>query len=489
MISSIVYKSKIKRYEERDFNIYIPGLKNFNFINSSSELLEYTPSIPNLGYAGPLILDCYEGICREYNDHRNYDHDDDYDPYAYNFFTQYNFFSSSIKSILNSNLSEIKSFRSKPGGKDPDDYKDYAIYSCSKDCALENKCHSCPSYAASKYGTCHHIINDLYDKAKYCYASNIIYRWNGLLFTRENMTTFNKYSYATNAFSKTEDCPLNYKMCGFLDDDKNKLCLPNEAECPANYIVFGSSPPSDGHNYKNVTLGNIQIYYTNEYVQEGTIIDGLFVDSDYKKAYVKGCHQIAWENLDDLMKDNKNIYINENVNRNGRAYLKWCSPGHDRSINLGEMRKIHKEYSNNVSINKYIIDTIDESDVDKGFIFGFIIMSALFIFVIGNLIGKYSLRRDSNCCICFPVKCNNIYSYSIFFFIFGFASILTNVEFIRFGDELDKIEKNITNFNIDYNDVDIPNLIRINKALFSLYFIFLAFIIAFFITYCCIKSH
>ena len=493
MISSIAYSLKIERYKERDFNIYLPGLKSFNFISSSSKLREYTPSIPNLGYAGPLILDCYEGICREYNDHRNYDYDDDdydYDPDDYTFFTQYNFFSSNIKNFLNSNLSEIKSFRSKPGDNDPDGYRDYAIYECSKDCALEGKCQSCPSEASSKYGKCYHIKNDFYNKTKYCYASNIIYRWNGLLFTRENMTDFKTYSYATNAFSKNEICPGNYKMCGFLDDDKNKLCLPDKAECPANHIEFGNSPPSDGHNYKTAILGNLQIYYTNEYENEGTIIEGLFVDSDYKEVYVKGCQTIAKGNLDDLMKDNyENIYIKENVNRNGNAYLKWCSPGHDRNINLTQMRKNYKEYTNNVTINKYIVDIYDASSVDKGFIGGFILMSALFIFVIGNLIGKYSQMRNSNCCICFLLKCNNIYSYSIFFFIFWFGSLMTNVEFIRYGNELDKIEKNMTNLNIDYDDVDIPNLIRINKALFSLYFIFLAFIIAFFITYCCIKSH
>ena len=190
------------------------------------------------------------------------------------------------------------------------------------------------------------------------------------------------------------------------------------------------------------------------------------------------------------MKDNyENIYINEKVNRNGRAYLKWCSPGHDRNINLTEMRNNYKEYSNNVSINKYIIDSIGYSTVLRGFFIGFILMLALFIFVLGNLIGKYSERRGINCCICFLVKCDNIYSYSIFFYFFCFASMITNGEFIMYDSVLTKIEKNITNFDIHYDDVEIRNLIRINKALFSLYFIFVACIIAYFITYCCIKSN
>lgn len=292
-ISSFIYYCKMRRHQENDFNIYIPGLKSFNFIDSYARYREYTPYISNLGYAGSLYLDCYEGICTEYNDHRNYDRDDsDDDPD--DFFLQYNFFLSSIKSNLYNNLSEIKSFALEPG-EDPDKYKEYAIYACSKDCALEGKCHSCPPKAASKYGTCHYKKYDIYNKNKYCYASNIIYKWNGLLFTRVNVTNYSKYSYGTNAFSKTEESPLNYKICGYLDEDKNKLCLPRSAECPVNHIEYGTSPPSDGHNYKSVDFSNLAIYYTNEYEQEGIIIDGLFVDSDYKKRYIKAAVQLQMD--------------------------------------------------------------------------------------------------------------------------------------------------------------------------------------------------
>ena len=65
--------------------------------------------------------------------------------------------------------------------------------------------------------------------------------------------------------------------------------------------------------------------------------------------------------------------------------------------------------------------------------------------------------------------------------------MITNGEFIMYGKTLELIKDNITIYNINYDDVDISNLIRINKALFSLYFIFMAFIIAFFISYCAIK--
>ena len=303
------------------------------------------------------------------------------------------------------------------------------------------------------------------------------------------MSTYRTYSYGKNAFSKTENCPLNYKMCGFLDDDKNKLCLPKDQKCPINHIEYGSSPPTDGHNYESITLNNLTIYYSNEFQNEGTIIEGLFVDSDHRKKYIKGCYTITTGYLDDLMRDNyETIYINENVNRNGKAYLKWCSPGHDQiNINLTEIRMNYKEYTDNLTINEYIINTNNSSSIIIGFIIGFILFIALYIFVLGNLMGKYAQMRNSNCCICFQRVKYSIIPYIIFFFIFAFASMITNVEFIMYGKTLELIKDNITIYNINYDDVDISNLIRINKALFSLYFIFIAFIIAFFISYCVIK--
>lgn len=101
------------------------------------------------------------------------------------------------------------------------------------------------------------------------------------------MSDYKTYSYATNAFSKSENCPLNYKMCGFLDEDMNKVCLPKEENCPINHIEYGPSPPTDEHNYENIILNNLTIYYSNKFENDGIIIDGLFVDSDYKKNILK----------------------------------------------------------------------------------------------------------------------------------------------------------------------------------------------------------
>lgn len=152
MLSAFIYYIKMKSYEENDTNIYVPGLKNFNFIKSNKSI-EYTPNIPNLGYAGPLYLNCYEGICKEYKDHRNYDRDDDDidDDFYTDFFSQYNFPYLNIKGFLYNNLSEFKSFIKDNNG---DEYKEYALYKCSRECAIgeDHKCKSCPSTAVSIYG-------------------------------------------------------------------------------------------------------------------------------------------------------------------------------------------------------------------------------------------------------------------------------------------------------------------------------------------------
>ena len=257
ILSLIIYNFKMKKYKEFDTNIYTPGIKSFDFTFNNLDKFEYRPDVSNLGYTGPLSFECYEGVCTQfyddgdYNDDNRYiDDDDDYDSY----FTYYNFFTSKIQDNLNiNNITEVKSFSS----------KESIQYICSESCATIGYCKKCNnmhSYSTS----CRHIIDTPnYNKEKYCYAYNLIFKWKKYLFTKINNTNYKQYSYATNAILPNETCPNNYRICGILDVFGHKLCIKNSISCPINNIVSGNLP-SDGLNYKKVFFNNLTIYYTNK---------------------------------------------------------------------------------------------------------------------------------------------------------------------------------------------------------------------------------
>ena len=190
-----------------------------------------------------------------------------------------------------------------------------------------------------------------------------------------------------------------------------------------------------------------------------------------------------------MVQDNRYIYKNEDFYSylDKRAYLKWCVPGHDNKIDLIKMREDYKIYINNVSINQYIVEA-SHSAVIVLFTFAIIFIMALYIFIIGILIGKCSEKRNSSSCLCFQRRITKISHYALFFSVFIFSSLVVNINFIIYGDTLKGIQKNITLYNISYNDVDISSLSRINTVLVTFYFLFFAFIISFFISYCFITE-
>lgn len=49
---------------------------------------------------------------------------------------------------------------------------------------------------------------------------------------------FTYLDYLKNAKSEKEKCDIGYKQCGILDTAKNKMCLPENATCPINFITF-----------------------------------------------------------------------------------------------------------------------------------------------------------------------------------------------------------------------------------------------------------
>ena len=61
-----LYIYKIGKFEENEPFIDLSGIQSFSFDKTTLNNPEYKSSIPNLGYTGDLIFDCYEGKCTYY---------------------------------------------------------------------------------------------------------------------------------------------------------------------------------------------------------------------------------------------------------------------------------------------------------------------------------------------------------------------------------------------------------------------------------------
>ena len=58
----------------------------------------------------------------------------------------------------------------------------------------------------------------------------------------------------------------------------------------------------------HVQFNNLSLYYTNEAVETGRIIEGLFVDSEYYIQYEGGCEILEQGIIQELLDDNGNVY-------------------------------------------------------------------------------------------------------------------------------------------------------------------------------------
>ena len=338
-IKYCLYIYKIKKVEENNPFIDLSGIQNFSFVKAPSNEPEYNSQISNLGYTGELIFDCYKGICK-------------YEPKS----------TSQIKECQNYKYCYTEKIEDKT-------YCNFFKYESSKQCR-ENyvaKCNACYKYYDYSYINCtcsNRSDTNYYSYLDSCYADNIIYNWKNLTYNRNNQT-FSNFNYSNNAFPSNEKCPSNMHQCGILDEFGNKLCYPIENECPINYITLNSSDKN--YSYNEYTIDGVKIYYTNKAIEDGKVLGGFYVDSDLMIKYNIGeCQIIDTSKISDLLNSQKNKlyrnnlkfdpYKDENIDKKGKAYLKWCIPGVGKERNITLVKQLTKDYELNRTINKNIID-------------------------------------------------------------------------------------------------------------------------------------
>ena len=467
-------------------DIYITGIISFDFAKDSYNI-RYIPGISNLGNTSLVRVDCYRGLCQK---RRGYDYNNQNSYISY-----YNYFSSKIEEFTtknNNNKIKRKIISFYEDDDEDGEYVDYFNFNCAKECFTkqEKYCYVCPNEYDSSEGKCQFYSNDYYDSRKYCLANHLILKWKGHLYSRVNATYYQKYSYIKSAILPNESCPTNTKLCGFLDDYGNKLCISKYEDCPINKIVISDIMPYDGYHYNYIKFNNITIYYTNEANETGKIIEGFFADSDYFIQYKNGCEIVDEGTIEELIKDNRKIYPNYKKKTGiEKSYLKICNYGHDRKINLIEWRKLSEEYTKNKDLNEKVINKIRDGNLITS-IFGYLVFivygAILFLIIYPILFKEKENDNDSNLII--------VNRMGLFFFIFfgGWTIIFS----ILFDGRLKDLKYEIRE-NKDYFNWNIYSaLVKVNKAFYIIYIIYMSLVIisrlVYYIIICknkCIRIH
>ena len=421
-ISLIVISDKIKSYEEippQDRDIY--GIGSFNF-EKNNDPVEYVREIAHLGETGTPSFDCYSGTCigEEEED------DDDYYYYYYKslFFTKNNFTNTSTSNnIMRKNLTkEIKDFRYI--------YFNEIDYQCSRDCAINQKeyCLCSRGYYPTN-GTCDYRERTSYNISKFCYSNDIIFKWKGYLYNRTLLT----YSYIQDVILPNETCPSHKKLCGVLDENGHKLCLPLDKRCPINRIAVNKIP-SDGYNYTSVKIDNITLYYTNEAIKDGRIIKSIMADSTIN--ILNDCEILDIIPLKDLMEYNRNIYSEQKniITSEDKAYLKWCPAFNYGLTDLTKKREEYKIYLNIKNINEYIVkplnDNKDNNDANIAKFMGTVIhIIGLYLFA-STLIRKYKRKNTGEHCM------DTFGGLNLFGILYGFPCIALAAFSLEYHDNL-----------------------------------------------------
>ena len=281
--------SKIKNLEkrsEKNDDIIISGLRSFNFTDSSSSKPIYYTSDANLGLAGELYLDCYSGTCSR----------------------------TIAESGPRQHCEKVNDCIV--------EYVDYVytdidiVENCSKQC-LELKrttCDVCPYDYDSRTGVCSNKTNDDYENGKACIGDNTIYFWKGKKYDIEKIQAFQTkiYTYANDAKLKEEECPMNTKNCGILDDNENKLCLPNDSDCPVN--IISDTKLNDNFDYSSTIIDDKAFYFTYDNTSNRKIIAGLYAYSDlYLNKNEKDFIILDTFTISGLLNENSKLYKGVNL--------------------------------------------------------------------------------------------------------------------------------------------------------------------------------
>ena len=187
-------------------------------------------------------------------------------------------------------------------------------------------------------------MDNSYENNSVCHDYNEIKYWRG---EKINLTIKTFVSQLKDIITENTTCNEGYKQCGYLNKEKDKLCLRDNETCPINKIIIMDEniTPTD-FDYYSRKIGNKYLFYTNQNINNSIYIN-IIADSGINSTNYT--EVIDNQSLTDFLNENPYIYDGnytgksaEELNKYGDAKLKICESLNQ--TNLEELKKLQKEY-------------------------------------------------------------------------------------------------------------------------------------------------
>ena len=274
--------------------------------------------------------------------------------------------------------------------------KEQTSKNCSEVCAIFGS--SC--FVDNK--TCNNINCELiyycYDTNTVCYDYNEIKYWRG---QNMKLTTDNFYfNQLRDTVSFNEECKEGFKQCGYLNKEKDKLCISASEICPINKIIIKDDniTPTD-FEYETRQFGEKYLFFTNQNINHSIYIN-IIADSGINSTNYTDI--IDNQSITNFLSENPHIYNGYYTSKNedelskyGDAKLKACENSNQSS--LEELKKSQEKYIELINIyTEEKLNEMNKNAIKYGNILEIFSYANIGIinFIIIIIIGIYGILSD-----------------------------------------------------------------------------------------------
>ena len=228
-----------------------------------------------------------------------------------------------------------------------------------------------------------------------CYNYNEINLWKGIGMRVRKINYY--FSQLKDTVPYNESCREGFKQCGYLNREKDKLCVTLYESCPINKIILKDDniPPTD-FNYTMRQMGDKYLFYTNENINN-TLYQSIYAETEIGPSYIDVQTGINTKNytevldtqpITDFLNENSHIYDGkypksaEELSKYGDAKLLLMENTND---SLEELKKLQKIYLEKLSL--YTDEKLNEMNEGansyKNLLFGFNFVPFIYTCLIG----------------------------------------------------------------------------------------------------------
>ena len=269
--------------------------------------------------------------------------------------------------------------------------RDQTSINCSETCAISGS--TCEAYNQKcTYIYCKKMENG-YENDTVCHNYNEINFWRGqkMKLTKENIF----FKQISDVVTENETCKQGYKQCGYINKEKDKLCVNDYQNCPINKVIIRDEnmPPTD-FDYETRKIGDKYLFYTNQNINNFMYIN-IIVDSGINSTNYTEI--IDNQSLTDFFNENPYIYDGnytskspEELSKYDDAKLKMCENINETT--LKELRELQDKYTERLTIfSKEKLDEMNETAPRY--------LDLLYIFNITGFIYLLVIPMILHCCI------------------------------------------------------------------------------------------